>query len=157
MFGATYSLNDRRMPLVILLVVDGNGESQIAGLFLVRSENLPILNTMFREFKSENEKCDKIEVIVTDKAMANLNVVEQHFPQAAHQLCIFHTKQIFLREITTRKRNINHQQRAECLSILNNMIFAKSQADYDAQYVKLQNTRCPGMFSFFFSQKFPLF
>lgn len=33
MFGGTYSLNDRRMPLIILLVVDGNGDSQIAGLF----------------------------------------------------------------------------------------------------------------------------
>lgn len=146
MFDGTYSLNDRRMPLIILLIVDGNGESQIAGLFLVRSENLAILSTMFREFKNENEKWDKIEVVITDKAITNLQVVEEHFPQAVHQLCIFHTKQIFLREITTQKRKITHQQRADCLAILNGMVFAKSQADYDAQYVKLQNTRCPGMF-----------
>lgn len=34
MFDGTYSLNDRRMVLIILLVIDGNAESQIAGLFL---------------------------------------------------------------------------------------------------------------------------
>lgn len=146
MFDGTYSLNDRRMPLLILMVVDGNGESQIAGFFIVKSENLSILTTMFQQFKVENTKWDKIEVIITDKAMTNLKVVENLFPQAAHQLCIFHTKQIFLREITTRKRKITEQQRADCLAILNKMIFAKSQTEYDAQYVNLRNAQCPGMF-----------
>lgn len=92
LFDATYRLNNRRMSLVILLAIDGNGESQIVGLFLVISENLNILTTMFQQFKRENGEWDKIEVILTDKAMVNLAVVEKEIPNAAHQLCIFHVK-----------------------------------------------------------------
>ena len=35
MVDATYKLNDLRLPLFVLLVIDGNGESEVCGLFLV--------------------------------------------------------------------------------------------------------------------------
>lgn len=110
LFDATYKLNDRRMPLVILLAINGNGESQIVGLFIVKSENAAIFEFMFREFKAENENWEKVEVILTDKAMVNLSIADNEFPNAAHQICVFHTKQIFQREITTAKRQITKQQ-----------------------------------------------
>lgn len=56
LFDATFSLNDHRMSLIILLIVDGNGESQIVGLFLAISENAEILNTLLAHFKDENPK-----------------------------------------------------------------------------------------------------
>lgn len=101
MFDGTYKLNNRRMPLVILLVIDGNGESQIAGLFIVRSENEQTFRYLFEEFKKENEKHDKIEIIMSDKSFANRNAFRAAFPNAKHQLCIFHVLQIFNREVTT--------------------------------------------------------
>lgn len=54
MFDGTFGLNDRRMVLIILLVVDGNGESQIVGLFLVKSENAAIFKEVFQAFKADN-------------------------------------------------------------------------------------------------------
>lgn len=71
MFDGTYSLNERRMPLIIILVIDGNGESQIAGFFIVKSENAAILNYLFTEFKKENPKHNDIEVLLTDKSFAD--------------------------------------------------------------------------------------
>ena len=38
MIDATYKLNNLRMPLYILMVVDGNGESEVIGLWIVASE-----------------------------------------------------------------------------------------------------------------------
>ena len=35
---ATYKLNDLRMPLYVLLTVDGNGESEIVCLWIVQNE-----------------------------------------------------------------------------------------------------------------------
>lgn len=147
MFDATYNLNDRQMALVILLVVDGNGESQIAGFFIVITENMEIMTEMFNQFKQENDNWDKIEVVMTDKAMVNLNTVRTEFPNAVHHLCIFHIAQIFLREITTIKRNITQGQRNECLQILNNMIYAKSETDYDRLYEELMDLQCEGKIS----------
>lgn len=103
MFDGTYNLNDRRMPLVIALVIDGNGESQIAALFMVKSENAQAFNFLFENFKIENPQCVKTTVIVTDKGLANRNCVTERFPDCAHHFCIFHVGQIFQREITTQK------------------------------------------------------
>lgn len=148
LFDATFSLNDRRMPLIILLVVDGNGESQIVGLFLAKSENGDILNTLLTHFKNENPNHINTEVILTDKGHANLNVVERQFPNVAHHLCIFHVAQTFEREVTTLKREITPTERSCCLKILNNMIYCKSQAEYDALYAQLLNTRCVKVIDF---------
>ena len=39
LIDATYKLNDlRMMPLYVLLVVDGNDESEVAALFFVQDE-----------------------------------------------------------------------------------------------------------------------
>lgn len=76
MFDGTYNLNDRRMPLVIVIVIDGNGESQIAALFIVKSEKNEAFNFLFESFKNENPQHVKTTVIVTDKGITNRNVVE---------------------------------------------------------------------------------
>jgi zinc finger SWIM domain-containing protein 3 len=39
LIDATYKLNDLRMPLYIMMVVDGNGESEIVALWIVASED----------------------------------------------------------------------------------------------------------------------
>ena len=36
---ATYKLNDLRMPLYVLMAIDGNGESEIVFLWIVQSED----------------------------------------------------------------------------------------------------------------------
>lgn len=98
MFDGTYKLNDRRMPLVVF---DRNGESQIAGFFIVKSENAAILNMLFEEMfeyavcKAANPNFVETNIIVTDKSLALRNVIENQFPDALHHLCVFHVSQIF--------------------------------------------------------------
>lgn len=46
LFDATYKLNNRRMPLFVLLIVDGNGVSEIAVLFFVKSESRASMGPM---------------------------------------------------------------------------------------------------------------
>lgn len=149
MFDGTYKLNDARMPLIILVVVNGNGETQIVGLFLVKSENCAIFNFLFTHFKAANPNCAQTEVIITDKHFANCNVIQQQFPNAAHHLCVFHVAQIFQREITTKKRNITTEQRKECLEIVNKMIYAQSVQRYDELYQELVAINAEGVNNYF--------
>lgn len=149
LFDATFSLNDRRMPLIILLVVDGNGESQIVGLFLARTENAEILNALLNHFKIENPRHSDIDVVLTDKGYANLNSVATQFPNATHHFCIFHVGQTFEREVTTKKRNITIAQRHECLRIMNRMVYCESDRGYESLYNDLQNTQCPEVIRYF--------
>ena len=54
---ATYKVNDLRMPLYILLVENGNGQSEIVGLWLVADETEDMINTMVELFKEQNPNC----------------------------------------------------------------------------------------------------
>lgn len=96
---ATYKVNDRRMPLFIMLVVDSNGESQIAALFIVKSENYNTVTQMLNKFKAVNASHDQIKIVLSDKNFADRRAYSECFPQAQLQLCIFHVMQAWKREI----------------------------------------------------------
>lgn len=149
MFDGTYKLNDRRMPLIVMLVVDGNGESQIAGLCVAKSENERTFRNLFHEFKDENPNHTKIEVIMSDKSFASRNAFQHAFPHARHQLCVFHVLQIFNREVTTQKRKCTQGQREEALRILKKMVYARSATEYDRLYRNLRRLNCPRVIEYF--------
>ena len=46
----TYKLNNHQMPLYAFLVEDGNGQSEIAPLYLVGSEDVATLEEMSTSF-----------------------------------------------------------------------------------------------------------
>lgn len=144
LFDCTYKLNDRRMPLGIMLVIDGNGESQVAGVFILRAESADIMSRLFEEFKAANPHYGLIRVILTDKSAANANAFKQAFPDANICLCIFHVQQIFNREITVKKRDITDEQRKQILLSLKRMIYTFSEEEYLAEYAKLEDMNCPG-------------
>lgn len=101
------------------------------------------------EFKTENANHGKIETIISDKSFANRNAFQTSFPNANHQLCVFHVLQIFNREVTTQKRNITTAQKNAALDILHGMVYAKSGIVYDQYYRALQNLNCPGLITYF--------
>ena len=52
MIDATYKLNNLRMPLYILMVVDDNGESEVIGLWIVASEDKSTISHLMEIFTS---------------------------------------------------------------------------------------------------------
>lgn len=86
MMDATYKVNDRRMPLFVVVIVDGNGETQIVALFILRSENYNTVTQMLNKFKEVNPKHDQIKVILSDKNFADRRAYSECFPQAQLQL-----------------------------------------------------------------------
>lgn len=65
LFDATYKLNDRRMPLFLMLVIDGAGETEVACLWLIKSENKQAAESMLDSFKLHNEKWNQIKVVIS--------------------------------------------------------------------------------------------
>lgn len=144
LFDATYKLNDRRMPLGVGMVIDGNGESQVAGFFIMKSENSDILVKLLEKFKKENPSHEKTKIIMCDKSMADKKAFSECLPHAKQQICIYHVKTIFNREITTKKRNISAEKRDKILKILSNMIYSQSESGYMAEYQALSEMNCEG-------------
>lgn len=74
MLDATYKLNDLRMPVYILVCVDGNGESEIAGIWIVLNEDKDTIVRMTDCFKMFNPSHHLVEVIMIDKDMNERDV-----------------------------------------------------------------------------------
>ena len=98
---ATYKLNNLRMPLYVFLVVDGNGESEIAALTLVADKSAETVRQMMKSFKKHNTTWGEIKCIMADKDMTERTVLKEELPGAGLLICLFHTMRSFKREMTT--------------------------------------------------------
>ena len=115
---ATYKLNDLRLPLYVMLVVDGNGESEIVGLMLAADERQETIRQMMVYFKDLNPKWNEINCVMADNDMTERQVITEELPQAGLLICLFHTMRTFRREVTTEKMGISNDERIQALEIL---------------------------------------
>ena len=72
---ATYKLNDFRMPLYVLFTIDGSGESEIVGLWMVESEGKSNLGFALDSFKSHNANWEKLRCVMTDKDITERHII----------------------------------------------------------------------------------
>ena len=63
---ATYKLIELRFPLYIMLVEDGNGQSEIVAAFMVLQETDSTISKMVDLFKKHNSSWERVRVIMTD-------------------------------------------------------------------------------------------
>lgn len=131
---ATYKLNDLRMPLYVLLAVDGNGESEVVCLWIVQCEDKETITSLLVEFKKHNDQWSLIKCVMSDKDMTERNIMKEQFPQANLLICLFHTLRTFRREISCEKLGISQGERVLCLELLSKMAYAQSEAAYTTFY-----------------------
>lgn len=149
LFDATYKLNNHNLPLFIQLCIDRNGETEIASLYIRRSESREGIGAMLDVFKELNSSWCKTKVFSGDKDFADRLVYKEKFPDAVLQICLFHVLQIFNREITTSKREITKEQRCQALEILQDLVYSESSESYDAFYEKLCELNLTHVTSYF--------
>ena len=57
---ATYKLLELRFPVYVLLVEDGNGQSELAAVFLLLEETEISISAMVNAFKKRNSKWESV-------------------------------------------------------------------------------------------------
>ena len=148
LIDATYRLNDLRMPLYVLMVVDGNGESQVVGLWIVANEEKDTIERLMDIFIAHNTTTN-IKVFMADKDMVERQVIAEKLPHVSLQICLFHTLRSFKREITAEKMQIKQDQRQVVLNILNKMAYSKNVEEYNKWYDSLRETNLPAVMRYF--------
>ena len=73
MIDAIYKLNNLRMSLFILMVVDSNGESEVIALWLVTSENKSMISHLTETFMCYNDTSNT-KCIMTDKDLTEREI-----------------------------------------------------------------------------------
>ena len=86
-------LNDLRMPLYALMLIDGNGESVVVGPWIVAKEERATISGLMDIFIRNNDT-ESIKCVMADKDMVECDVMSEKLPDAALQICLFHTGSI---------------------------------------------------------------
>ena len=80
-----YKLLDHRIPVYLLLVVDGNG---IVALFILAEETKETIETVLNVFKAKNGSWEKSKVIMSDKNFEEREAFRDCFTNASFLLCL---------------------------------------------------------------------
>ena len=153
---ATYKLVNLRFPLYVLLVEDGNGQSEVVGAFLLLEEMEPAISSVIGIFKKHNPAWELVRVLMTDKDFTERDVLAKHFPSAQLLICLYHTFRNFRQEITMEKMGITSGQRSYCLDTLQSMAYATSEEKYLELYKTFTTTAPPPVLDYFNEQWHPI-
>lgn len=156
MIDATYKLNELRMPLYLMLIVDSNGQSEIVGVFLTVIETQEAITEMVHAFKHHNTKWSSTNVVISDKDFTERAVFHAEFPDAALIICLFHTLRSFKREVTCEKLGISPGEREHALEILTKLAYSSSAAEYAQHYQDLQDSRLRSVIAYYNSNWHPI-
>ena len=149
MIDATYKLNDLRMPLFLLLVVDGNGQSEIVALWISTDEEKETIKQMLQSFKSHNNNHTKVTCVMADKDLTERAVIASELGNAHLLICLFHTMRSFKREISCEKLGITSGERNLSLEIIQKIAYSISEEAYALHYKELLNTNIKQVISYY--------
>ena len=153
---ATYKLLELRFPVYIMLVEDGNGQSEVVAVFLLMEETEQSIKSMVGIFKKYNPQWKATRVLMTDKDMTERDVLAAQFPSAELIICLFHTFRSFRREVVVDKMGITSGQCNMCLELLQEMAYATSEESYQGIHTRFCECAPPTVISYFNTQWHPI-
>lgn len=136
---ATYKLLDLRMPVYLVLCIDGNGLSEIVAMFILAEETKAVIEAAVGVFRKLNPACNETKVVMSDKDFTEREAFTNCFPGASLNICLFHTLRSFRREITCEKMGITSAERHRCLEVLTGLAYSKSPEAFDRHLQALDN------------------
>ena len=117
--------------MYLMMVVDGNGQSEIVCVFITVLETEESMTKMVEVFKLHNPAWVFSRVLISDKDCNERAVFTKEFPGICLHLCLFHVLRSFRREITCDKMGIRAGERDHALEILSKLAYARSESDYN--------------------------
>ena len=114
-----------------MVVVDGNGETEVAAIFLTSTEDRQSIEQHIEAFKMHNTKWAATKVIMSDKDMVERQVLKTQFPNAALMICLYHVLRTFNRELSMDKMGITKAQRNAALELAQKLCFAQNEDDFN--------------------------
>ena len=137
---ATYKLLELRMPIYLLMCVDGDGLSEIVAMFILAEETKEVIQASVEIFKKLNSSWIKTTVVMSDKDFTERDAFTACFPDAHLNICLYHTLRYFRREIIYEKMGITSAERLRALEIMSSLAHSKSLSEYAKHLDELKNT-----------------
>ncbi|XP_043533844.1 zinc finger SWIM domain-containing protein 1-like isoform X2 [Chiloscyllium plagiosum] len=152
LMDVTYKWDTLRLPTFLLLVIDGNGESELVCMWFVQSEERETIKQLLHIFKQKNPAAERIQTVMCSGKSNQGEVISEVLPHSKPITCLFHTLRTFQTDITTDKLQVTVGQRNLLLEILHNMCYAASAEEYDLLYHQLLDTNAQRAIDYFHRQ-----
>lgn len=152
---ATYKLLELRLPVYLVLVIDGDGLSVVVGVMILGDETKPINESAVEAFKKYNKAWRKVEVVMSDKDFTERDA-SKCFPDAQLPICLYHTMRYMRREVTCEKMGITSAERSRLLELLQNMAYSFSEENYMENVEKLKCTKMKAVIDYFMENWYPI-
>ena len=156
LIDATYKLNELRMPVYFMLVIDGNGQSEIVMVFITMLETEIAITKVVQSFEANNPRWVDTKVIMTDKDFTERVVFRQEFPTASLLICLFHAMRSFKREITCEKLGLRAGECDHALELMTKLAYSKSEAEYGIHYQSLLQSGLKSVINYYNSNWHPV-
>ena len=153
---ATYKLLDLRMPVYLLVCIDGDGLSEIVAMFIVAEETKEVIQATVELFKKHNTSWDQTKVVMSDKDFTEREVFKDSFPTATLSICLYHTLRSFRREITCEKMGITSAERLRALEILSSLAHSKTSSEYETHLGELKQTNITSVIEYVMENWHPI-
>ena len=149
MIDATYKLNELRMPMYLMLVINSNGSSEIVSIFLTVLETKEAISKMVESFKLFNPSWNRTGVIISDKDFNEHAIFKEKFPGVSMHICLFHVLRTFRREVSCDKLGLRSGERDHVLEIISKLAYSKSEEEYDMHYESLIATNLQPVINYY--------
>ena len=136
---ATYKLWDLQPPVYLLLCADGDGLSEITGMFILAEETKDVIEAVVQLFQKFNPNWEETQVIMSDNDFTEQDAFVKRLPGASLTIFQFHTLTSFCREVTCEKMGISSAERLHCLEILTQLAYSKSPSSYECHLKALND------------------
>ena len=146
---ATYKLLELRLPIYLVLNIDGDGQSDIIALFILADETKLTIQKVVEILKNNNDAWVNTNVVMSDKDFVEREAFSNCFPDASLLICLYHTFRSFRREITCEKMGITSAERMRCLEIIQKIAYSKSSAEYEENLLILENTKLKSVIDYY--------
>ncbi|XP_043271633.1 uncharacterized protein [Venturia canescens] len=133
----TFKLLNIRAPIYLMVVEDSEGSTEIVGVCILMSEDADSIRWMIQSFKKAHPSWSKIKCVMADKDLLERKIIKEEIPFANVLICVFHALRTFHREITCDKLGITSGQRDTAKEIIQKMVYARSEEQYQQLYQEL--------------------
>ena len=100
LMDSTYRCKNRKMPLSLIMVMDGNGRGQIVAHALLKNERQETLKSFLSTFQELNATAIQAKVFLVEKDFNEMAVLGSLWPESEIFLCLWHVLRAFKSKIS---------------------------------------------------------
>ena len=141
--GTTYKINNKGMPLSSLMVIDGNGNGQLAAQAILSNEKKETLQCFMKTFQDLNPACKHTSVFVVDKDFNEMSIIKDLWSNASIHTCLFH----FLKALHLQiyRTTGSYDAKKRLVQICQQLAFAHTE-ETNSEIFKDMQQNAPGSF-----------